>query len=154
MKSTSSSIWTKFATDLQLEINDPLLEQSVIQEVFEVSLVEYFSRNSVAEVPVNDHEVVNATGDELNVVRYVGGYVVRSLLKKYERKKRCEVHSQIIACLGELAVEGEGDDVLTYTRKWFDLVNRGGLYPINDVAFTLLVKYRNMCSRSSSQAYP
>ena len=139
MKGTSSSIWMKFTTDLQLKINDPLLEQSLIQEVFEVCLVEYFSCTSVSKVPVNDHGVVNVTGNELNVVRYVGGYVARSLLKKYERKKRCEVHSQFIDCLGELAVEGERDDVLTYTRKWFDLVNRGGLYPINDAAFTLFV---------------
>ncbi len=66
--------------------------------------------------------------------------MARSLLKKYEKKKRSEKYSQFIDCLGELAVEGEGDDVLTYTRKWFDLVNRGGLYPINDVAFTLFAK--------------
>ena len=53
--------------------------------------------------------------------------------------KKCKTHSQFIDCLGELAVEREGDDVLTYTRKWFEIVNRGGLYPINDVAFTFFV---------------
>ena len=39
-----------------------------------------------------------------------------------------------------MAVEGEGDDVLTYTRKWFDQVNRGGLFPLNDNTFTLFVE--------------
>ena len=39
-----------------------------------------------------------------------------------------------------MAVEGEGDDVLTYTRNWIDKVNRGGLYPINDSSFQLFVE--------------
>ena len=38
-----------------------------------------------------------------------------------------------------MAVEGEGDDLLTYTRPWLELVNRGGLYPINDVTFSIFV---------------
>ena len=42
------------------------------------------------------------------------------------------MYRQYCDCLGEMAVEGEGDDVLTYTRNWIDKVNRGGLYPIND----------------------
>ena len=39
-----------------------------------------------------------------------------------------------------MAVEGEGDDVITYTRNWIDKVNRGGLYPINDSSFQLFVE--------------
>ena len=39
-----------------------------------------------------------------------------------------------------MAVEGEGDDVLTYTRKWFNQVNRGGLFPLNDNTFTLFIE--------------
>lgn len=55
-----------------------------------------------------------------------------SLLKIHE-KKNGDVHSQLTACLGEMAVKGEREDVLTYTRHWFELINRGGLY----VTFTL-----------------
>ena len=55
-------------------------------------------------------------------------------------------YSQFTDCLGEMAVEGDGDDVLTYTRTWFDLVNfdRGGLYPLNDDTFLLFEK--RVCS--------
>ena len=49
-------------------------------------------------------------------------------------------------------MEGEGDDVLTYTRTWFDLVNRGGLYPLNDDAFTFFVNIE-MCVRSLLQKH-
>lgn len=65
---------------------------------------------------------------------HLPGYIARSLLKKYEKMvKKNEVHSQFIDYLGEMSVEGEGDDVLTYTRNCFDLVNRSGLFPINDL---------------------
>ena len=37
-----------------------------------------------------------------------------------------------------MAVEGE--DFLGYTRKWFDHVNRGGLFPLNEKAFALFIE--------------
>ena len=44
-----------------------------------------------------------------------------------------------VQCLRNMAVEGEGSDVLSYTRKWLDQVNRGGLFPLNDSTFTFFV---------------
>ena len=41
-----------------------------------------------------------------------------------------------VQCLGDMSVEGEGSDVLSYTRRWLDQVNRGGLFPLNDLTFT------------------
>ena len=66
------------------------------------------------------------TGDEANALCYACGYVARSILHKYETRKG-DVCSQYVQCLGDMAVEGEGSDVLLYTRKWLDQVNRGGL---------------------------
>ena len=37
-----------------------------------------------------------------------------------------------------MAVAGEGD-VLSYTRKWMDQVNRGGLFPLSDNSFHLFI---------------
>ena len=79
---------------------------------------------------------VTLTPDELNVVRYIGGYVACSLLRKYE-KLNIPVALQFVCCLGEIAVEGEGSDALDYTRIWMDKVNRGCLYPLNNEAFSL-----------------
>lgn len=39
-----------------------------------------------------------------------------------------------------MAVASEGGDVLSYTRKWMDLVNRGGLFPLNDNSFHLFIE--------------
>ncbi len=38
-------------------------------------------------------------------------------------------------CLGEMSVAGDWTDLTTYTTKWLDLVNRGGLFPLNDKSF-------------------
>jgi len=78
------------------------------------------------------------TEDELNAMRYACGYVPHALLKKYEIK-RGDVYSEYGQCLGDMSIKGEGDDVLTYTRKWLDQVNRGGLFPLNDNSFTFLL---------------
>lgn len=79
------------------------------------------------------------TSDELNVMRYACGYVAHSLLKKYE-KRAGEKFSQFVVCLGEMAVVGEGEDLLAYTRTWINLVNRGGLFPLNDGSFSFFVE--------------
>ena len=50
------------------------------------------------------------------------------------------MYSQYVQCLGDMAVEGEGDEFATYSRRWFDQVNRGGLFPLNEKTFTLLVE--------------
>ena len=60
------------------------------------------------------------------------------ILKKYETKAG-KVYSQYVQCLGDMAVEGEGSDVLSYTWRWFELVSRGGLFSLNDSTFTFFV---------------
>ena len=69
-------------TKLGVVIDDPLLEQCLYQELFEVCLKEHFivressSRNSDSEIILSS--------DELNVMRYVCGFVARHLLQVYE----------------------------------------------------------------------
>jgi hypothetical protein len=46
-------------------------------------------------------------------MRYVGGYVARQLLRRYEHKSG-EVYDQYVCGLGEMVVAGEGDDILSY----------------------------------------
>ena len=124
-------------TKLGVVIDDPLLEQCLYQELFEVCLKEHFivressSRNSDSEIILSS--------DELNVMRYVGGFVARQLLQIYEKRSSI-VYDQYTTCLSEMAVNGEGSDVLSYTRKWMEMVNRGGLFPINDNSFHLFIE--------------
>ena len=126
---------------LGVEIDDPLLEQSFYQEVVELCMKEYFANDARGKESDVEAYCIILTPDELNVIRYVGGYIAWQL-HVYE-KKRGEVYRQYCDCLG---IEGEGDDVLTYTRNWIDKVNRGGLYPINDSSFQLFVEIEKKVS--------
>jgi len=71
-------------------------------------------------------------------MQYDCGYVPYKLVKKYEGKKG-DRHADIL-CLGNMAVtSGVHDpDLLSYTREWFETVNRGGLFPL-----TFLLKQRS-----------
>ena len=133
------ALWNELVHKLNIEIDDPLLQQSLFQEVFEMCLCEHFASCNSVEECCNESTISSAlTSDELNVMRYACGYVPRSLLKKYEQKTG-EVNSQYATCLGEMAVEG-GEDFLSYSRRWFELVNRGGLYPLHNEAFHLFIE--------------
>ncbi len=70
--------------------------------------------------------MVTLSPDELNAIRYVCGFVICKILKKYEQSD--DVSCQFVECLGDLTVVIK-NDLLTYiyTRNWFDEVNRGDL---------------------------
>jgi len=57
-----------------------------------------------------------------------------------------------------MAIEEDGDSVLAYTRKWLDLINRGGLFPLNDDSFVeieklVLPSHAVLCNDSEKQAF-
>ena len=39
-----------------------------------------------------------------------------------------------------MAVAGNGENVLAYTEYWFDIVNRGGLFPLNRNSFSMFIE--------------
>ena len=57
-----------------------------------------------------DHEV-QLSKDEMNALRYTSGYVVRKILKKYEKehvRKRMGIKAEEFEmCLGNMAVAGD-----------------------------------------------
>ena len=73
--------------------------------------------------------------DEENILRYAAGFVPFKLLKKYEDKCSTSSDLSIIECLSSMAVNGEESDFLSYTTKWSLLIDRGGLFEINDSTF-------------------
>ncbi len=82
--------------------------------------------------------------DELNALQYISGFVPHALLKWFERHGKKYQH--LFECLGEMAVVSEHDsDVLEYTKEWMAKVNRGGLFPLNNQAFTLFVEIEKRC---------
>ena len=143
------SIWLSLAQCVACQ--DNLLDQTVYQKVFESLLREHIS--SVSK-PSSVTRSISLSVDELNALRYASGFVVRQILKKYE-KRSDEVADQFVVCLCHLSVEDdvEGDDLLTYTKNWFDRINRGGLFPINDSTFLLLFTEVEKCVQSILPQY-
>lgn len=109
----------------------PFVYQQVNQHLFS-DLVSCHINDKIDHNPV---EIPPLTTDEETIVRYAAGYVPFKLLKKYEMKRSEEAVS-VVECLSAMAINGEESNLLDYTRKWIALINRGGLYEINDGAYT------------------
>lgn len=161
-------LWTNFLTHLPSLNTEPesehvILTQSVNQEVFQQLISSFFATECLASVSCQQ-DSVQLPPDELNAMQYAFGYVPHKLLKKYEKltdpKALCYVE-----CLRSMAVVEADSDFLSYTKKWMETVNRGGLFPLNDETFhlfieiekivrTLLPKHMVQVSASSTSTGP
>ena len=132
-------LWDSFFSAIKIEAGDQLLQQSVNQKLFEMLLPGQCPlSSSLQHGNVQDSESP-LSKDELNAMQYACGYVPHALLKRYE-KRNGRKYETFIECLGDMAVQSESaNDILDYTKEWIDKVNRGGLFPLNDVTFLFFV---------------
>lgn len=82
---------------------------------------------------------------ESNAIRYMAGYVAIKLLKKYRKgSKNTAVnfkHKLFVKTLERMkALEqpGEPESPSEYSTLWMEIIDRGGLYHINDKVFHLI----------------
>ena len=97
------------------------------------------------------------TAMESNAVRYMCGYVAVSLLKRYRKptkhlqlKLKRELFVRVLSGMKAVDQPGEPASVLEYTKQCSNLIDRGGLYHINDkvcVLYCVCVSsvYTSMC---------
>ena len=75
---------------------------------------------------------------EQNAVRYMAGYVAVSLLNRYKKLNKRKSQGQytyFISVLESMKADRQDEGVVSieeYTRYWSELIDRGGLYHIND----------------------
>ena len=132
--STLPLIWSRFSTAIGLEVDEPLVMQSVNQHIFDTLLVEHFQAQ---ERPSSSTEVcTQLTAEEENILRYASGFIPFKLLNRY-LKQSTEKASQFVECLSNMAVGGNETNFHHYTTEWIRKVNRGGLFCINDDAYKL-----------------
>ena len=112
----------------------PLVCQYVNQRLFASIIKSHLSQNS--QSCPRSIDVPQLTTDEESIIRYAAGYVPFKLLKKYE-KSSSDVAVSAVECLSSMAINGEESSLLEYTTQWTTLVNRGGLYEINDATYML-----------------
>jgi len=85
--------------------------------------------------------LVELTADEENVIRYACGYVVRKLHQKF-LKQHGEKCVSFVECLTQMRANSHEDSVpvtsfMEYTMQWVKIINRGGLYEINNESYLL-----------------
>ena len=107
----------------------PLVYQNVNQRLYEDLIKSHLSSQSTGTPTGIPPQL---TGDEENIIRYAAGYVALKLLKKYEQST-----PEYVECLSAMAVAGDDSSLLEYTSKWTREINRGGLYEINDMCYSL-----------------
>ena len=71
---------------------------------------------------------------DTNSLRYVAGYVCRKASKQLETSKH-EEKDYMISCMMELSGDEENEE--RGTENWTNLVDRGGLWHVNDIAYYL-----------------
>ena len=113
----------------------PCVYQHVNQKMYSDLVNSHFS--AVMSVVNNDAvKVPDLTTNEENILRYAAGYVPFKLLR--DREETFAIKSPgIVECLSAMAVNGEESSLLDYTRNWVLQINRGGLFEINDMTYSL-----------------
>ena len=116
--------------DLGLAVVSPMLQQGVNRRVFEVMVINHFTRTQ-AHKSSPSASTLRLGADEENIIRYMSGYVALKLKHKYEKKESAKAE-QFVECLSSIAVQGQQSSFYEYTKEWMRLVDRGGLFQVND----------------------
>ena len=115
------------------------------QILIEKEFMCFLSRHLIAPSVENASQVPDSartlSNIEMNAIRYTAGYVMRKVEEKYAKKKTKEAHECAVA-LQMLAGKLHNDPQREHedpTQKWVNMVNRGGLYIVEDAIYDLFV---------------
>ena len=130
---------------------NPIFYQSITDSIFKVML-----RQKLPIKERDHHEVQKEllSYEEKNVIRFIGGYILRALNKKMERSLQ-PLKKELLLCLSDLLE----DDTATYDEScdWLDIKDRGGLTRVSHNMFLLIssmeivVKKSHYSKRKSRQ---
>lgn len=117
--------WTSFLIKLCLD-PDPFFYQHVTQELFETII----SKKLAIKEVVNTQSTEGLTMEEENVVRYIGGYVIRMVKKNLHLPDDKEIMDIL-----NLLVHSSAQSLTHSSQQWTESLERGGLVSITDKAF-------------------
>lgn len=144
--------WTKFI-EANIPVAHRIEHQLALQVILDRVLKKLIANKSVAVAPATEqHTVQSLTYCESNAVRYMAGYVAVKLLKRYRKGSRnpavCKKRKLFVRILQQMKATGqpgEPDTVLEYSTLWLELIDRGGLYHINDDVFLMIEAIEMVC---------
>ena len=128
--------WTLFLTSLNI-ITQDIVSSLLFQYVLRAILCELIMHQST-KFEEEKNVPNNHSDHDMQVLRYIAGFIPFSLLKRFNRSKS-EQARHYTEILKEWQLNGENNIVapsfLTYTVTWINLQNRGGLFKVHDDAF-------------------
>ena len=127
-------LWSKICRCIDVVELDPLAIQYVNLKLFEPLVQDTFG-SVAASQPAPP---TSLTSEEENAMQYACGFIPHKLLKKYE-KMDGTLAGQFVECLRNMAVVGQEESILDYTRQWMARINRGGLFPLNDLTHCFFI---------------
>ena len=91
------------------------------------------------------------SSEEENAVRYASGFVRIRLMKKYKKINNIKA-AQFVDCLSHMALSSSDEDeessYYEYMKTWIDIVNRGGLFCVNEKTFLFFYQYVELKTQS------
>ena len=159
-KIAMSTLWRNFHV-LRLSSKTRAMWHACIQalnlphEVLEVSevtlqvVLKRMMQNVIKQLTVSRQtqtphtEAAELSIRELNVIRYIAGYVVLKLKRKFPMSTDILDHAvdTTFTCTENILT------VQDYSRMWTEQVDRGGLYHVHDDFFNLLIEMEYICRR-------
>jgi hypothetical protein len=138
-------LWASYQTALHtppsLQGEGKLLLQLLLDRILKHLIATEASECSTAAVP--EHHV-NLTSREQNVIRYMAGYVVRKMKKKFkETSKQPEIQRkrQLFLCVLAAMESKDQDDAISSfqsTCDWVEMIDREGLCHVNNDTYILM----------------
>jgi hypothetical protein len=122
--------WIEFVEQSIHQQPSPSFYQHVTHNVFQKLIKIRYPISESPESKVTE----NLTREEENALRYVAGYVVRKVRSKLKRLSTPN-KDEMILCLAEMY--GDEWDEEMGTEDWTNLIDRGGLWHVNDQAYNL-----------------
>ena len=120
-------------------------------------IMKHENESKMIAIPVTQEEL-KLTTDEQEVITYVAGYLIFSLQKKYYKMKQDgnssskHIAAAVLQFLDGIKVRGlnsiKAETFLTFTHKWIELRNRGGLVIPNDNMFIFVRTIENAARKT------
>lgn len=128
------SLWSSFLLESIgcTDIN-PIFYQYVTDFMFKVVL------RQKLPIEERDHQEVQKevlSYEEKNVIRFIGGYILRALRKKVERSSQPH-KKELLLCLCDM-LEDDTDTSFDESSDWMSIKDRGGLNRVTHSMFLLI----------------
>ena len=128
LSSTYKLFWQNL-TDAAKCVQSPITNYHISNQVY-MAFMKKFQKNEVGDS--SRPNIVELTPDEMGAITYIGGYIIRHLIKKLTKKNPPNKNSLLLLLFNLLNDPESSDNVqvvdIFNIQNWSKLIDRGGLF--------------------------